>query len=1131
MLKTTNLFFIGSSMLLNFILIFFLGGNVESFSLKRPNRRFSFTGKQQIRNDLTYKEKIDSIGGDNFLSSQGLIDIRDMGSRNAMMDEESYTKIVWWDLFKSASSPTVLPNVQSSTLNSMKDDNGPLHSYDILQRDIKVDANKYMTGLSSESIPRLSAWHTLLDLDEKSKLPQSETEKQSQTSINEAASLKRVEEAVVLKAEVNEPVSLKEYLLKGTKLDEKHEAAVVELWNIVKNKGTMRHLNEENIRTVQEALRIAYIALWGRKTARSLEVAINRATGIAAVLGELNASIEVVLAGILHEVFADLRFASQLKLESSSIEGSGVKSQPDEESIALLSDKFGQEVTQLAEKYTRLPRFLAQKTEYTPWQSENQVQMLVLQAEDYSVLYIRLADRLHTLRVLRKLPLEDEEQLKIAQEALFVYAPLAHKMGVMKVKGELEDLSFKVLDPDTFLLTRYTQTAANKAYHDAAEKVQEIISTDPLLRSQNATFRLTYRIKDKYQLYLKMQRKNLRSPNDVRDALGLRIIVDIPQPKSKQQAKGRKTEVDVEEEARLAEEHEKRGRDICYYLVERLRHMPGWEPSKHGFKDYILGAKENGYQSLHQYVRNLALGTNVEVQVRTKEMHLMAELGGAAHWFYKDLIYRKEVAESKIYRIAWRSPQQMAAKSRADLLGMAKKQIQAARVIVYLEDNSTVMNLKKGSTALDAAFTIHTDVGLSTVTIRLNGEPVPFDRVLKTGDVVSVDCAAVTSTPTDSGIVSGAVEQQSRSRVITAKLAWLGMVRTTQAQATLRKHLRESQRGMLVCLGMLQLLAAVSLNKQLISNHYYSNITATSAVRKPTPSSPSSTSTSSKYYLPDAFNLAQRVRDRTDLDIVSYLVLLGTASSSQETATVLARCFEVPAKRLVVPSVNESLLWARSQTQWGWREMFIRNEILRPFLMQILPQLGVEKVSERWAELVGAESLSHITPLSPEYYESIAHSLLSKLRAADNNGNTTVAATSTSSATLTSSEDVSVRPVVVEPVMPVSCTINSPPSSNMVISSASGAYYSLAGSSYPYTHSNNHQENDKDSHNNNFNMNRPLQRRFLRTHKIFVKSQYELAQRPFSLEASLLSDPLRALARRQYADNAMARSPPDIMVE
>jgi len=151
------------------------------------------------------------------------------------------------------------------------------------------------------------------------------------------------------------------------------------------------------------------------------------------------------------------------------------------------------------------------------------------------------------------------------------------QMGVMKVKGELEDLSFKVLDPDTFLLTRYTQTAANKAYHDAAEKVQEIINTDPILRSQNATFRLTYRIKDKYQLYLKMQRKNLRSPNDVRDALGLRIIVDIPQPRSKQQVKGKRSEVDAAEEARLAEEHEKRGRDICYYLVERLRHMVNYD--------------------------------------------------------------------------------------------------------------------------------------------------------------------------------------------------------------------------------------------------------------------------------------------------------------------------------------------------------------------------------------------------------------------------------------------------------------------------------------------------------------------------------------------------------------------------
>lgn len=187
-------------------------------------------------------------------------------------------------------------------------------------------------------------------------------------------------------------------------------------------------MNEVDTIRMREALRVAYIALWGRTTARSLEVAINRATGIAAVLGELNATVDVILSGVLHEVVADLRYVSQLRLENGSVAATGVVPVPDQRSLALVANLFGQEVLTLCEKYSRLPRFLAQKTDYTLWQSENQIQMLVMQAEDYRTLYIRLADRLHTLRVLRKLPLQESEQVKIAQEALYVYAPLAHKV-------------------------------------------------------------------------------------------------------------------------------------------------------------------------------------------------------------------------------------------------------------------------------------------------------------------------------------------------------------------------------------------------------------------------------------------------------------------------------------------------------------------------------------------------------------------------------------------------------------------------------------------------------------------------------------------------------------------------------
>ena len=133
------------------------------------------------------------------------------------------------------------------------------------------------------------------------------------------------------------------------------------------------------------------------------------------------------------------------------------------------------------------------------------------------------------------------------------------------------------------------------------EAVQLIMTNDSYLSALGVTFRLSYRIKDKYQLFLKMQRKNLSSISQVRDALGMRII--------------------IEDYARVPDESEEayvqRGSDICYHLVSELRNVTGWVPAERGFKDYIKRPKENGYQSLHQYIKNSALGTNVEIQVRT----------------------------------------------------------------------------------------------------------------------------------------------------------------------------------------------------------------------------------------------------------------------------------------------------------------------------------------------------------------------------------------------------------------------------------------------------------------------------------------------------------------------------------
>ena len=669
------------------------------------------------------------------------------------------------------------------------------------------------------------------------------------------------------------PPTLNEYLYGIREISDAHKLKIHELWMQVKNHGKMKYLDHAEAKKVVEALRIAYLALWGKKTNRSLEVAVNRARGTAAVLGELKATMEVILAGILHEVVKELQ---------SSDENEGI--------LGMLESLFGSDVMKLSEKYSRLPKFLARNVVYTPMQSENHLQMLVALAEDYRVLYVRIADRLHTLRVLRTLPLDHKDRIKIAQEALHVYAPLAHKMGIMKVKGELEDLAFRVLNPEMFQETKYTQIAANKAYHEASEKIQSIMNSDEFLSKQNATFHLTYRIKDKYQLSLKMERKNLSSPKEVRDALGLRIIINA----------GRK-------DGETDEEHDKRGVDMCYHLVNRLREMEGWEPSENGYKDYIKDMKENGYQSIHQYIRHISLNTNVEVQVRTIGMHVKAELGEAAHWHYKDQIYRPEVASSKVYKQTWKMPIQLLARSPAEFIGMAKQYLVSNRVFVFLDDKSTVLSLKKGTSVLDAAFAIHTDLGLSAQRVLVDGKPVGLNRPLKNGDVVSVERA-----PTG---------------VITAKPSWLSILKTSYAQGVLRRYLRDNHNLMLASFGLVQLLITITASLDKIKKRFGGS-------------------------LPNAKDLAKFSQIRTGKNIEELLVELGTCSKPV-CAQYMSKLLDIPLAEVTAVSMAWGLAWARLQSQ----ENETYDKILLPMLRDVLPNAGLKNIEYKWCELIG---VSHV---------------------------------------------------------------------------------------------------------------------------------------------------------------------------
>ena len=193
--------------------------------------------------------------------------------------------------------------------------------------------------------------------------------------------------------------------LKTHQLSAAHEAKVHELWLSLKNRGSIRKFTDEEKQRVIMALRVAYVAFWGKRTLKSLEVLINRSRGTAAILGELRATADVVIAGILHDIFFEVKSAEYKGALRS-----------------YLVRLFGDDAIKLVESYALLPNFMARKTEYTLIHSENQIQMLVVSASDYRALYIRIADRLHNLRVLRSLPIDNAERHKIAQEALHVYA-------------------------------------------------------------------------------------------------------------------------------------------------------------------------------------------------------------------------------------------------------------------------------------------------------------------------------------------------------------------------------------------------------------------------------------------------------------------------------------------------------------------------------------------------------------------------------------------------------------------------------------------------------------------------------------------------------------------------------------
>lgn len=401
--------------------------------------------------------------------------------------------------------------------------------------------------------------------------------------------------------------------------------------------------------------------------------------GVARILSELNTGPTTIIAGLLHDTIED--------------------TDTTEEEI---TEKFGKEVCYLVQGVTKVTRL----SDYhnVDFEAESHRKIFIAMAKDIRVIIIKLADRLHNMRTLQFQP--PEKQKKIAKETRDVYAPIAHRLGLSQVKTELEDLSLFYLEREKFeeienLLSRQSTNMKN-GIDVLKNKIVEILTPTNIL------FEITSRVKSIYSIYKKMYVKG-KAFDDIYDIMALRIITE--------------TEMNCYE--------------LLGYIHANFKPIPG------RFKDYIAMPKPNMYQSLHTTIVT-GDGHTFEIQIRTKKMDEIAEEGVAAHWRYKEnKKYDAKTEQQEIEeQLHWFRDFVSVTNEIQD--GNAKEYVEAlqhdifdANVYVFTPKGK-VVTLPNGSTPIDFAYKIHTDVGNTLAGAKVNNQMVPISRVLQTGDVVEI---------------------------------------------------------------------------------------------------------------------------------------------------------------------------------------------------------------------------------------------------------------------------------------------------------------------------------------------------------------------------------------------------------
>ncbi|HEY1126978.1 MAG TPA: bifunctional (p)ppGpp synthetase/guanosine-3',5'-bis(diphosphate) 3'-pyrophosphohydrolase, partial [Actinomycetota bacterium] len=425
---------------------------------------------------------------------------------------------------------------------------------------------------------------------------------------------------------------------------------------------------------------------------------------------------------------------AQLKLDEASIV-TGLLHDTIEDTLATpeeLTELFGSEVTQLVDGVTKLSKFQASATlSQEEKQAENFRKMIIAMAQDIRVILVKLADRTHNMRTLNYMR-EDKRQ-RIAQETLDIYAPLANRLGISWIKTELEDLSFRWLKPAEYADLVERVGRRKKEREKYIEDVVRLIETK--LAERDLQARVSGRFKHLYSIWKKM-RADAIDFDQVHDMIAFRLIMPtIPS---------------------------------CYEALGLIHQL--WKPVPGRFKDFIAIPKPNMYQSLHTTVIG-PLGERVEVQIRTEEMHRIAEEGIAAHWAYKEGKAEVRRDDEKFAWLRQLMEWQQDLKDPKEFLETVKVDLFTDEVFVFTPKGD-VKSLPRGATPVDFAYAIHSDVGGRCVGAKVNGKIVPLRYKLKNGDTVEV--------------LTNPSAHPSKD--------WLTFVKTSRAQQRIRGFIKQQQR-------------------------------------------------------------------------------------------------------------------------------------------------------------------------------------------------------------------------------------------------------------------------------------------------------------------------------------------------